>query len=251
MILTGEPEYRTRESLEEVAEKVQQNLPIEFTHINIQKNSAGEHYFPDLTEHLKHTDLVMLSIRFAKLIDSDYQALDRYLSHRSFIAIRTTNHMLNYSKDSKNAAANKDFPTRHFGCPYRGHPGHSSSQLNYVMSSKHPLVKGIEPRFWTPDFLYAVNPLAIECTPIIVGQALKGREKATFKTINPGNHMHILSDQDNRRLTGTPHPVLYTIDNQPGRRALYTSIGARGSFANPNVQKLYQNAILWCLEFDQ
>lgn len=60
----------------------------------------------------------------------------------------------------------------------------------------------------------------------------------------------MLSGDDQARLIGSPHSVLWTIDNVKERRAFVTTIGARKSFENPNVQRLYHNAIHWCLGRD-
>ena len=155
--------------------------------------------------------------------------------------------LFDFPKESKLAAENRAFPTRHFGPPYRGHHGHDSSQVNYVMAAKHPVMTGIEPRFWTPDFHYAVNPLGIKCTPLMIGQGLRGRQRATFKKVGGHNHVMVLSAEDQGRLSGSPHPIVWTIESKQNRRALATTIGARKSFEDPNVQRLYRNAVLWCL----
>ena len=57
----------------------------------------------------------------------------------------------------------------------------------------------------------------------------------------------VLSAEDQGRLSGSPHPLVWTIDSKQNRRALATTIGARKSFEDPNVQRLYRNAVLWCL----
>jgi len=171
------------------------------------------------------------------------------LSEKPFIAVRTSTHLFDFPKESKLTAENRAFPTRHFGTPYRGHHGHDSSQINYVMASKHPVMTGIDPRFWTPDFHYAVNPLSVECTPLMVGQGLKGRERGTFKKVGTHNHAMVLSTKDQARLIGSPHPIVWTIENKKNRRALVTTIGARKSFEDANVQQLYKNSVLWCLGY--
>ncbi len=247
LILTGEPEYGTRSSLNAIAKQLESDHLLAFTHLELDR-STTPHRFPDLTKHLAQTDLLILSIRFANLEPSQHQALDEYLTNKPFIAIRTTTHLFQFPKDSELASENRAFPTRHFGTPYRGHHGHDTSQANYVMAAKHPVMTGIEPRFWTPDFHYAVNPLSIESTPLMIGQALEGRQPATFKNVSSHNHTKVLSAKDENRLRGSPHPLVWTIDKNPNRRALVTTIGARKSFENPNVQRLYHNAVLWCLD---
>ena len=57
----------------------------------------------------------------------------------------------------------------------------------------------------------------------------------------------VLSAEDQRRIIGSPHPIVWTIESNPNRRALVTTIGARKSFEEPNVQRLYRNAVLWSL----
>ena len=246
LILTGEPEYGTRTSLSELGKKLEKDHQLKITHLELNRG-ANPHRFPDLSKHLPEADLLILSLRFVNLEKSQYKALDQHLGHKPFIAVRTTTHLFDFPKESKLAAENRAFPTRHFGTPYRGHHGHDSSQVNYVMVAKHPVMTGIEPRFWTPDFHYAVNPLGIECTPLMIGQGLRGRQRATFKEVGEHNHVMVLSAEDQGRLRGSPHPIVWTIENKQNRRALATTIGARKSFEDPNVQRLYINAVLWCL----
>lgn len=246
LILTGEPEYGTRTSLKEVGQNLEKDYPIKITHIELNRK-VNPHRFQDLSKYLPKTDLLVLSLRFVNLEESQYKALDQYLGQKPFIAVRTTTHLFDFKKGSKLVDENRAFPARHFGTPYRGHHGHDSSQINYVMAAKHPVMTGIKPRFWTPDFHYAVNPLGIECTPLMIGQGLKGRYRATFKEVGGHNHAMVLSAKDQVRLSGSPHPVVWTIDSKLKRRALVTTIGARKSFEDPNVQTLYRNAVLWCL----
>ena len=246
LILTGEPEYGTRTSLSELGRKLKKDHQLKITHLELNR-SANPHHFPDLFKHLPEADLLILSLRFVNLEESQYKALDQHLGHKPFIAVRTTTHLFDFPKESKLAAENRAFPTRHFGTPYRGHHGHDSSQVNYVMAAKHPVMTGIEPRFWTPDFHYAVNPLGIKCTPLMIGQGLRGRQRATFKKVGGHNHVMVLSAEDQGRLSGSPHPIVWTIESKQNRRALATTIGARKSFENSNVQRLYRNAVLWCL----
>ena len=246
LILTGEPEYGTRASLGELGNVLEKNHPIKITHLELNRG-AVPHRFQNLAEHLAKANLVILSLRFVNLEESQYKIIDEYLNHKPFIAVRTSTHLFDFPKESKLAIENKAFPTRHFGTPYRGHHGHDSSQINYVMASKHPVMTGIEPRFWTPDFHYAVNPLDIDCTPLMIGQALKGRQIGHFKNVGAHNHAKVLSTDDESRLIGSPHPVVWTIENKKDRRALVTTIGARKSFDNANVQRLFKNSVLWCL----
>jgi glucose/arabinose dehydrogenase/azurin len=246
LILTGEPEYGTRTSLSELGKKLEKDHQLKITHLELNRG-ANFHRFQDLSKHLPEANLLILSLRFVNLEESQYKALDQHLGHKPFIAVRTTTHLFNFPKESKLAAENRAFPTRHFGTPYRGHHGHDSSQVNYVMAAKHPVMIGIEPRFWTPDFHYAVNPLDIECTPLMIGQGLRGRQRATFKKVGGHNHVMVLSAEDQGRLSGSPHPIVWTIESKQNRRALATTIGSRKSFEDPNVQRLYRNAVLWCL----
>jgi azurin len=248
LILTGEPEYGTRSSLSELGKKLEKDHQLKITHLEIDR-SENPHRFPDLSKHLPKADLLILSLRFVNLEESQFKALDQHLTHKPFIAVRTTTHLFDFPKNSKLAGENREFPTRHLGTPYRGHHGHESSQVNYVMSAKHPVMTGIDPRFWTPDFHYAVNPLDIECTPLMIGQALRGRQRATFKKVGGHNHAMVLSAEDQKRISGSPHPVVWTIESKPNRRALATTIGARKSFEDPNVQRLYRNAVLWSLGY--
>ncbi len=247
LILTGESEYGTHATLPALGKRLQEKHSLDVTHIGV-RHKDGQHHFPGLADHLPEADLLILSLRFLNLQHSDYEVIDRHLREKPFIAVRTTTHLFKFPSDSKLAAENRAFPTRHFGTPYRGHHGHDTSQVAYVMAAEHPVMSGVEPRFWTPDFTYAVNPLSIDCTPLMVGQGLKGKERATFKEVKPHNHVYVLSSEDQPRVMGSPHPIVWTVDNSKNdRRALVATIGAKGSFDDPNVQRLYRNAILWCL----
>ncbi|MEM1083820.1 MAG: hypothetical protein AAGI48_06825 [Verrucomicrobiota bacterium] len=251
LILTGEPEYGSRQTLGTLGKQLNEAYGAQITHIHVEKKGE-QHHFPGLKAALKNTDLLIHYLRFLNLTETDYQLLDDYhAGSGSFIAVRTSTHPFRFERDSKLFNQARDFPTRHFGTPYRGHHGHDTSQVNYVMAARHPVMTGVEPRFWTPDFVYATNPLSVHCTPLMVGQGLKGLQPATFKEANPVNHVYVLSEKDETRVIGTPHPVVWTVeDPNTEERSLVSTVGARKSFDDPNVRRLFHNAVLWCLEME-
>lgn len=248
LILTGETEYRTSETLGALGKQLREEYGMEATHLDVEKKGE-QHQFAALGDSLDKADLLILSVRFLNLVKADYEALEAYLSGpKSFIAVRTSTHPFAFPGASGLAKENRAFPERHFGTPYRGHHGHKTSQVNYVMAARHPVMRGISPRFWTPDFVYGSNPLAVHCTPLMVGQGLEGTRPTQFKKENPGNHVYVLSDKEQGRVIGSPHPVVWTVGSPDGEeRSLVSTIGARKSFDDPNVQRLYLNAVLWCL----
>jgi len=251
LILTGEPEYGSQQTLGTFGAKLRKDHGIEVTHLHVEKK--GEvHHFPGLADALEKADLLILSLRFLNLAEPDHRALDTYFSGPGpFIAIRTSTHLFDYPQGSEMDTEDRAFPTCHFGTPYRGHHGHKTSQVNYVMAGRHPVMRGVDPRFWSPDFVYGTNPLSVHCTPLMIGQALDGLQRAEFKKVSPHNHVYILSEKDEGRVIGTPHPVVWTVDGEDDKeRSLVSTIGARKSFDDPNVQRLYLNAVMGSLRLE-
>jgi len=252
LILTGEPEYGSRVTLGAFGKKLREKHGMDVAHIHVVKKDK-EHHFPGLEDALAKADVLLIYVRFLNLVKSDYLALEEYFSGpKSFIAVRTSTHPFDYPNGHDFVKEERAFPTRHFGTPYRGHHGHQTSQINYVMAARDPVMAGIDPRFWTPDFVYGTNPLAVHSTPLVVGQGLKGLQRAAFKErVSPGNHVYVLSKENEGRVIGSPHPVVWTVDGQDGReRSLVSTIGARKSFDDPNVQRLFLNAVYWALGKD-
>ncbi|MBK1833251.1 ThuA domain-containing protein [Roseibacillus ishigakijimensis] len=251
LIVTGEPEYGSATTLGRIGRILQDEHDLDVVHLRAEKQGETDH-LPGLQKALAESDLLILYLRFLILPEAQVTALADYMEKGgNYFAVRTSTHPFRYPAGHPLEEENEAFPLRFFGTPYRGHHGHQTSQVNSVMIARHPILRGVEPRFWTPDFVYGANPLAGQVTPLVIGQALQGTGQAELVSdLGEGflqrNHCHILAEKDATRLIGSPHPVVWTIADFPGR-GLVSTIGARKSFDDPSVTRLFLNGAFWCL----
>ncbi|MDQ8190270.1 ThuA domain-containing protein [Roseibacillus persicicus] len=251
LIVTGEPEYGSHETMARLGSLLKDEHGFAVTHLRAKQAEGEGHHIPGLSESLGETDLLLFYVRFLVLPAEEVKALGEYFDKGgAFIAVRTSTHPFRYPEGSELEDENESFPVRYFGTSYRGHHGHQTSQINFVMALDHPIMRGVDLRFWTPDFLYGTNPLSGQVTPPMIGQGLDGVGRAKLEDEEgegflKRNHCRTISEGDASRITGTPHPVAWTIENEG--RGFVSTIGARESFANPSVVRLYLNAAFWCL----
>lgn len=184
------------------------------------KNIAG-------LEALESADLAVLYVRFRQLPDGQLERILAYAdSGKPMVGLRTTTHAFRYS-DGPNTRWNDGFGRDVFGQRWITHHGHDSSTNVYVAVDGHPIVRGVDPAFHCRSWLYQVVPLHGDCTPLLVGAAVKGvkQKNETF---------------------GTPNPVAWT-KTDGGKRRFFTTLGHPDDFALESMRRLVINGIYWAL----
>ena len=244
VFVTGDCEYRSEITMPLIAQLLEKRHGMKCTVCYAVEEKTGAISPKNLKnikglEALQSADLVVFYLRYRQLPDEqlrhviDY--LDRYRPGRPIVGLRTSSHAFRYPP-GPNDKWNDSFGRDVFGQKWISHHGHDSSTRVFVAVKDHPITRGLAAEFWCRSWLYHVTPLHGDCTPLLLGQALK--EPKADETIQKG----IAKKQS----FGTPHPVAWT-KTYNGARVFFTTLGHPLDFEDDNMRKLLLNGIFWAL----
>lgn len=244
VFVTGDCEYRSEISMPLIAKILETRHGMKCTVCYATDDTTGEIRPKNLKnikglEALQTADLVVFYMRFRQLPDDQLKQITDYIETvapgRPVVGLRTTTHAFRYPS-GPNTKWNDGFGREVFGQKWISHHGHDSSTRVFVTVKDHPVTRGLAPEFWCRSWLYMVNPLHGDCTPLLVGQALK--EPKADETLQKG--------VQKKQSFGTPHPVAWT-KTYKGARVFFTTLGHPMDFEDENMRKLLLNGIYWAL----
>jgi type 1 glutamine amidotransferase len=239
VFVTGDDEYRSEITMPFIAQllgrKRQFNCTVLFAvdpktgepNPKCQKSIEG-------LEALKTADAVVFFIRFRALPDEQLKLILDYVnSGKPIVGLRTSTHAFRYPSGHKNAKYNDQFGIDVFGQKWITHHGHrSSTEVSIIPAMRqHPILRGIYGSFPCSSWLYHVEPLVSDCTPLLLGKA-----------INSGQ----TENQDEFPLT---QPVAWT-KTYKDARVFFTTLGHPKDFEEYSVRRLLMNGIYWALGKD-
>jgi type 1 glutamine amidotransferase len=190
VLLSGDEEYRSEESLPQLARVLSQRHGFRCTVLisqdadgtinpNNQTNVPGMHL-------LGTADLVVNQFRFRELPDADMKYFVDYLdSGRPMIVVRTATHAFAYSRNKQSPYARFDWqaPGGGFGGMTVGetwtfhHGDHGKEAARGLVNGrnqKDPILNGVDDVFGPSD-VYGVNPdFPADASVLIYGQVLTG-----------------------------------------------------------------------------
>ena len=189
VLISGDEEYRSEEALPQLGKILAKHHGFKCTVVFSQDPKTGvinpdnSHNIPGL-EALKTADLMIIATRFRDLVDDQMAHIDAYVrAGKPIIGMRTATHAFNIGGGKKYASYSFNrkggFGKQILGDTWLNHHGHhgreSTRGLIAKGQEKHPILKGIKNGdIWGPTDVYGVRPLAATCTPIVMGQVLKG-----------------------------------------------------------------------------
>jgi type 1 glutamine amidotransferase len=226
LLVIGESEYRTSETLPEFARTELVRSGFQVT--SVQADEKNPNDFPGLVEAAKAADLMLISVRRRAPTLAQLDAVRAHLTAgKPLIGIRTASHAFALG-DNEAAGAGRatwpEFDPLVFGGHYTGHTGEGLkvSLMSAPGAKEHPLMVGIDPlQMEGNGSLYRVAPLEASTTPLIIGTV-------------PGC---------------APEPVAWTNTPRVGKsRVFYTSLGHPDDFRNPMFRKLLLHGLCWALE---
>lgn len=256
VLISGDEEYRSEEALPQLAKILSKHhgfktvvlFPLDpktgEINPNINNNIPG-------TDELRDASLVIMSLRFRNLPDAQMKEIVDYVnSGRPIIALRTSTHAFNMSKESKYAAwtwnnggAYKGgFGKQILGETWVNHHGNhgSESTLGLIApgAGEHPILKGIKDGdVWGPTDVYGVN-LPADAKPLVMGQVLAGMKKDSKPVVGKKNEPMM------------PVAWVREVKSESGKtaRVFTTTMGAATDLENEGVRRLLLNAVFWTLE---
>jgi type 1 glutamine amidotransferase len=247
VFVTGDCEYRSEISMPLMAKILETHHGMKCTvlYATDEKGAINPKYLKNIKglEALQTADLVVFFLRYRQLPNDQLREIVNYLDFvrpgRPVVGLRTSTHAFRYPS-GPNARWNDGFGLNVLGQKWISHHGHDSSTRVIVTVKDHPITRGLSPEFWCRSWLYQVNPLQGDCTPLLLGQALK--EPKADETIQKG--------VQKKQSFGTPNPVAWTKTYQ-GARVFFTTLGHPMDFEEENMRKLLINGIYWALNKEQ
>ena len=231
VMMIGEDEYHTWETLPEFAEKELKPMGHQVTIIHADKEAKNN--FPGLVEALRHADLLLVSVRRRTPVKEQLDAVRAHVAAgKPVVGIRTASHAFALLPkatlaDSQHAIW-PEFDPKVLGGHYAGHSGKGETdktEISIIDAVKsHEILRGLSgKKFVGNGSLYLVSPLAEDCTPLLTG---------------------VIPAQPNVNA----EPVAWTRIVGPKKmRVFYTSLGHWDDFAEADFRKLLVNGIAWAL----
>ncbi|NCF83947.1 MAG: isochorismatase family protein [Verrucomicrobiaceae bacterium] len=223
VLLIGEKEYETKETLPAFAEK---HLAKDFRIHTIHASPEKRNEFPGI-EAVSEADLLGISIRRRSLPEAQLNLVRTYVSSgKPIFGIRTASHAFSLRGDPAPAghALWERFDGAILGGHYTGHHGNKVATFAWAAESgnSHPILKGVtRNEYPTGGSLYQVLPLSRNTQVLLVGRA--------------GDIL--------------PHePVAWTHETQSGSKVFYTSLGHVKDFENSAFVTMLGNACRWLVK---
>jgi|JI10StandDraft_1071094.scaffolds.fasta_scaffold79493_4 type 1 glutamine amidotransferase len=225
VIMIGEEEYHTWETLPEFAGKELKAAPYRVT--IIQADAEDKNQFPGFVEAMKDADLLLISVRRRTPPTAVVEAVRAHLAAgKPLVGIRTASHCFALRpKDpapKEGLATWQEFDHEVLGGNYTNHYGKDPATITLVAGAEsHPIMDGVGVEgLIGHGGLYKNTPLQAGTTALLMG-TLEG--VAT-------------------------EPVAWThLYGEKKSRVFYTSMGHWDDFKMPAFRRLLLNGINWAL----
>jgi len=273
VLVSGDEEYRSEESLPQLAKILSQRHGFHCTVLfaidpkDGTINPAVNSNIPGL-EALDRADLMIIATRWRVLPDEQMKHVDAYVqAGKPVIGLRTATHAFRFPKEAVTSYRHYDSASKEwdggFGrqvlgetwISHHGHHGVQSTRGVIVESMKgHPILRGVED-IWGPSDVYTVTlPLPGDSQPLVLGQVLEGMKPDDKPVVGK-----YAMGPPNRRVEKTPNdpmmPVAWvkTYSGRTGRkgRVFTTTMGAAVDLANEGLRRMVVNAAYWCLGMEK
>ncbi len=232
VFVTGDCEYRSEISMPMIAKVLEAKHGMKCTvcsAVNEKTDKVDPKYLKNIKglEALKTADLAVIFVRFRQLPDDQLNLILDYVnSGRPVVGLRTSTHAFRYT-GGPHAKWNDGFGQQVFGQKWIRHHGHDSSTNVQVAVKDHPITRGLTQDFHCRSWLYHVVPLHGDCTPLLIGSAVRG-------------------EKPSKDIFGSPNPVAWT-KTYKGSRVFFTTLGHPKDFENESVRRLLINGIYWAM----
>ncbi len=252
VFVTGDEEYRSEESMPQLAKILAAHHGFKCTVLFAIKKDTGEidprtnDNIPGL-KVLETADLMVIFTRFRDLPDEQTKCIIDYVdSGRPVLGLRTATHAFHFVKHRSGPYGKYDFASKEldggFGrqvlgetwiAHYGDHQRESTRGLIAKGMENNPIVRGVDD-IWGPSDVYAITKLSGDSVPLILGQVLKG-----------------MDPKDEPNLDKKPVPVAWTKTYTGARgkvsRVFATTMGHAGDLKSEGFRRLLVNACYWCM----
>jgi hypothetical protein len=255
VLVSGDEEYRSEEALPQLAKILATRHGFTCTVLfAIGKDGTID---PDRSDNipgleaLRLADLMIIATRFRDLPDDQMKEVVDYVeSGRPIIGMRTATHAFNlrsktYARYSWNSKAwDGGFGRQVLGETWVNHHGHHGEESTRGIiapgTNDHPILRGIKDGdIWGPTDVYEVH-LPSDCTPLVLGQVLKGMKPTDQPVEGKKNHPMM------------PIAWVKTYTGKQGKtaRVFATTMGAATDLETEGTRRLLVNAAYWAVGLD-
>jgi len=255
VLLAGDEEYRSEEAMPMLAKILALRHGFKCTVLfpidpadgaidpNNQTNIVG-------LETLKTADMVVMELRFRELSDDRMKYFVDYLNAgKPILAIRTSTHAFQYSRNKQSPYAKFDWQSREwpggFGQQVLGetwinhHGNHGSESTRGIVNvplKDHPILRGVD-EIWGPTDVYGVVHLPRDAEVLMYGQVLAGMKPTDKPVEGPKNNPMM-------PLVWLRH---YRGESGNTARIVCSTIGAAVDLESEGLRRLFVNAVYWDL----
>lgn len=254
VFISGDEEYRSEEGLPMLAKILSQKHGFKCTVLfaidpktNLI-NPENQTNIPGM-EQLKSADLVILLIRFRELPDQQMKYFDDYTnSGKPVIALRTSTHGFNYSRNKNSPYAKYSYNStvagweggygkRVLGETWIDHHGihgkeGSRALINGLMKD-HPILRGVKD-IWGPSDVYGIRNLTESPDVLLWGQSTLG-----------------MTANAPLSYTKSLMPIAWikshTLENGKKAKIFTTTMGASVDLLSEDLRRLIVNASYWAV----
>jgi type 1 glutamine amidotransferase len=232
VFVCGDHEYSGEHTLPLLAQALERDHGLACTVLKSHPDQNAETNIPGL-EALEGAALAVFYLRWRKLPKEQLEPIRKYAeSGKPIMGFRTTSHAFNYPAGDplrpwNGWAADVFGAPPGWGADGHTHYGHlcSTDVEAEPSAAKHPVLKGVTPKFHVRSWLYKVRP---KWPPAEAQVLLNGT------AVNPNKPAEV-------------NPVAWTLTNRHRARAFFTTMGHPEDFAVEAFQQLCVNAVHWCL----
>jgi hypothetical protein len=254
VFISGDEEYRSEEGLPMLAKILAQKHGFKCTVLfaidsaTNMINPENQTNIPGL-EQLKTADLMVLLIRFRELPDQQMKYFDEYTnSGKPVIALRTSTHGFNYSRNKNSPYAKYSYNSkvrgweggygkRVLGETWIDHHGiHGKEGTRALINGllkDHPILKGVKD-IWGPSDVYGIRSLSEDPQVLLYGQASVG-----MTPNSASNH------------TKSVMPIAWIkthkLENGKNAKIFTSTMGASVDLLSEDLRRLIVNASYWAI----
>jgi hypothetical protein len=259
VLLSGDEEYRSEESMPMLAKTLAQRHGFKCTVLfavnptNGMIDAVTLTNIPGMTA-LDSADLCIMALRFRELPDSQMKHFVDYLeAGKPIIALRTSTHAFAYEHNKSSPYAQYDWRSQSwpggFGQQVLGetwvshHGNHGKESTRGVLNEKfkdHPILRSIAD-IWCPTDVYTVSHLPTDATVLVFGEVLSGM-KPTDAPVEGSKNNPLM-------------PAVWVREYQGARgkssKIVTTTMGAAVDLENEGLRRLLVNACYWTLGLEK
>lgn len=259
VLISGDDEYRSEEGLPMLAKILASHHGFSTTvlfPINPENQQVVPNHNSNIPgmEALEDADLAIILLRFRELPDEQMKYFDDFLrAGKPLIALRTSTHAFNYSKESQSPYAKyhwqskvpgweKGFGRKILGETWVAHHGHHAKEGTRAMmdglqvANKNPILNGVTD-IWAASDVYTVTHLGEDATVLIHGASTSG--------MNPEAPINW-----EKSLMPVAWTKSYNLEGGKKGRVFASTMGASVDLMSEDLRRLIINATYWGLDME-